>query len=206
MPTTIICSGCQKHLRVPDHAAGKRVKCPSCQIVLQVAADNGAGVPTASLAPDRWTLQTEDGQSFGPVTKLQLDQWFAEGRITAGCHLLQQGAGQWQTASQVYPQLARPAAAQVPDQFPCPHCQNIMANEPSMAGQMASCPFCNQPFRMPGSPVEPATNAADDELQQQLASIAAQEHTRRIQKVREDAEKEARGEDLESQLLRGLFG
>jgi hypothetical protein len=50
-------------------------------------------------------LKTEDGQTFGPVPKKELDEWLSEGRITAECQLLKDGADQWQWASDVYPQL-----------------------------------------------------------------------------------------------------
>ncbi len=55
--------------------------------------------------PDRWYFKTEDGEDYGPVPKAELDQWMDEGRVTADCHVLQDGAEQWQWASDVYPQL-----------------------------------------------------------------------------------------------------
>ncbi len=36
MPIDIFCESCQKKLRVPDTAAGKRIKCPKCQGVISV--------------------------------------------------------------------------------------------------------------------------------------------------------------------------
>ena len=73
--------------------------------------------PKKSL-PDRWYLKAEDSEDYGPVLKAELDQWRDEGRITADCHVLQDGAEQWQWASDVYPELeadeAAPAAAGPP--------------------------------------------------------------------------------------------
>lgn len=47
----------------------------------------------------------------------------------------------------------------------CPHCQGLIASDPNLAGQLASCPFCAKQFLMPemapGTPVaaeaEPVT-------------------------------------------------
>lgn len=125
MPIEITCNSCSKRLRVPDNAAGKRVKCPQCQTVLSVpaagaaptpaAATGGKGVPTpgkaassagkAAAPVENYHLKTEDGQTFGPVPKKELDSWFDEGRITAECQLLKDGSDQWQWATDVYPQL-----------------------------------------------------------------------------------------------------
>src|SRR4051794_30693722 len=46
MPITIACSQCDKKLKVPDNLVGKKVKCPSCQAIIQVpAADEGDAPP-----------------------------------------------------------------------------------------------------------------------------------------------------------------
>jgi hypothetical protein len=110
MPIEISCTSCKKRLRVPDNAAGKRVKCPQCQSVLSVPAA-GAGSSAGQSGGGTWHLKTEDGQTFGPVPKKELDQWLAEGRVTGECQLLKDGADQWQWASDVYPQLSGEAAA-----------------------------------------------------------------------------------------------
>lgn len=127
MPIEISCNSCNKRLRVPDNAAGKRVKCPQCQTVLSVPATGAASspapapvaatkstptpsksapVPGKTAAVEKYHLKTEDGQTFGPVPKKELDSWFAEGRITAECQLLKDGADQWQWATDIYPQLS----------------------------------------------------------------------------------------------------
>lgn len=116
MPIEIQCTNCSKRLRVPDNAAGKRVKCPGCQTVLSVPAAGGniasgsstsaRGGSTAAAKIEKYHLKTEDGQTYGPVPKAELDEWFAEGRITAECQLLVDGGDQWQWATDIYPQLA----------------------------------------------------------------------------------------------------
>lgn len=108
MPIEITCTSCSKRLRVPDNAAGKRVKCPQCQTILSVPAAGGSAVAAGGA---RYHLKTEDGQTFGPVPKGELDEWFGEGRITAECQLLREGADQWQWATDLYPQLEDGAAA-----------------------------------------------------------------------------------------------
>lgn len=107
MPIEIKCSSCEKRLRVPDNAAGKRVRCPQCKSVISVPGPSGSAVTGGSAVGGqaKYHLKTEDGQTFGPVPKSELDEWFAEGRITAECQILRDGAQQWQWASDLYPQL-----------------------------------------------------------------------------------------------------
>ena len=105
MPIEISCNSCSKRLRVPDNAAGKRVKCPGCQTVLSVPAGGGGSAVGSSVGGAKYHLKTEDGQTFGPVPKNELDEWLKEGRITAECQILKDGGEQWQWASDLYPQL-----------------------------------------------------------------------------------------------------
>jgi hypothetical protein len=156
MPIEVFCESCQKKLRVPDTAAGKRIKCPKCQGVISVPAGDAAAVGGAATAPaiptpsrlankssgsinvpklntpaptpkssiklpskavvEQWYVQTEDGQQYGPVTRQELDQWYAEGRVTTDTQLLRDGGEQWQWASDLYPDLApQQPAGGVPD-------------------------------------------------------------------------------------------
>jgi phage FluMu protein Com len=97
VPVEFTCDHCGKRLRVKDESAGKKVKCPGCQNIVQVPKDE-------------WYLKAEDGNDYGPVPKTELDQWFTEGRVTPQCQILQDGWQQWKWATDVYPQLAQPAA------------------------------------------------------------------------------------------------
>lgn len=142
MPIEVYCDSCQKKLRVPDTAAGKRIKCPKCQGVISVPAVANNAAPTVapttpavaskssssisvgkttSTAPksavvksplrEQWHVQTEDGQQYGPVSRQELDQWYADGRITADTQLLKDGGDQWQWATDIYPDLLPPDQA-----------------------------------------------------------------------------------------------
>lgn len=56
MTIDLICSQCQKTLRVPDSAAGKRAKCPACNHVMEVPAsapdtNNPFVIPSGSTNP-----------------------------------------------------------------------------------------------------------------------------------------------------------
>jgi hypothetical protein len=100
MPVEVSCTACGGRFRVPDSAAGKRIKCPKCKAPIEVPR----GVET-------WTLKTDDGAEYGPVPRTELDVWHQEGRITAECQLLKTGAPQWQWASDLYADLAATQAA-----------------------------------------------------------------------------------------------
>jgi len=69
---------------------------------------------TKSPLPDRWYMKAEDEEDYGPVPKAELDEWVQEGRITSDCQILQDGAEQWQWASDVYPELDEPEAETPP--------------------------------------------------------------------------------------------
>lgn len=114
MPIESTCQGCGKRLRVADEHAGKLAKCPQCQAVYTVpqssiAAALGAGAVTAPAGSgsDRWHLKTPEGLTFGPVARVELDRWLAEGRINSQSQILHEGDGQWQWAGQLYPHLAQ---------------------------------------------------------------------------------------------------
>jgi len=38
MPISLVCSNCEKNLKIPDEMAGKKVRCPACKTVLTVPA------------------------------------------------------------------------------------------------------------------------------------------------------------------------
>lgn len=116
MPLQVVCPSCTAKLRAPDTAAGKKTKCPKCQAVIAVPA-NAPQAPAASPGAkkaENWHMQTTDGSQFGPVPRAELDEWFKEGRISADCQLLKDGADQWQWASEIYPSLEQPAQTTPP--------------------------------------------------------------------------------------------
>lgn len=58
-------------------------------------------------ADDLWHLRIEDGRTFGPVPKSELDQWCAENRVTATCFLRRHSDPNWVEAGNVYPHLGK---------------------------------------------------------------------------------------------------
>lgn len=108
----ILCNVCGKKLRVPDDRVGLKARCPNCNTVFVVPHAGGtASTPGASQPQGRWTLKTEQGQTYGPISKAELDSWVAQGRVTSNCQLLQEGSGQWQWARDVYPILGTAGAS-----------------------------------------------------------------------------------------------
>jgi len=116
MPITFSCNSCDKKLRVKDELAGKKVKCPGCATVLHVpaastAAAAGPGSSAGgSSAGGGFYVKTDDGATYGPVSKTELDQWVTEGRLNSESQILREGAAQWQWASDEYPQLDQSAS------------------------------------------------------------------------------------------------
>jgi len=67
--------------------------------------------------PDQWYVQTDDGEQYGPVSKDELHEWIAEGRLDATCQVLCDGWEQWQWAEDVFDELSKteePAAEENP--------------------------------------------------------------------------------------------
>jgi predicted Zn finger-like uncharacterized protein len=123
MPIQVACTSCAGRFRVPDNVAGKKIRCPKCKEVITVPAGDVAEIAPPATAPakaappkpkapaaaaaasDNWSLKTEDGEVYGPVPRAELNDWYAEGRVTVDCQVLREGIGEWQPASDLYPEL-----------------------------------------------------------------------------------------------------
>jgi len=102
MPIETICQRCGAKLRVKDHFAGSKARCPKCKAVYIVPGERPAD---ADL--ERWRLKADDGEIYGPATRSELDEWFAEGRITPTCSIQREGDLEWRAAAAVYPSLLK---------------------------------------------------------------------------------------------------
>ncbi|MEX2027836.1 MAG: hypothetical protein WEH44_11045, partial [Pirellulaceae bacterium] len=114
-----LCGGCGKRLRVGGEHAGKKARCPHCQLVYTVPPQNtvsSAGYEMSLLAPptgESWQVKSPDGLVYGPVSKMELDGWRDAARISHRSQLLPTGGQQWLWATEVYPELT-PAASMTP--------------------------------------------------------------------------------------------
>src|SRR5262245_48638634 len=129
MPIEATCQSCSGQFRLPDSAAGKKIRCPKCKRPLEVPAVKkpAFALPTEETLPptplpqiqspavsappppklpaDEWHLKTADGEEYGPVSRSELDEWFGEGRITSDCRFLGGAGDEWQPAAEICPQL-----------------------------------------------------------------------------------------------------
>lgn len=101
-PIHISCPHCHRDLKVAGATAGKQVRCPRCQRIIRVP-ESAEAVPSG---PPRWLLRTEDGKTFGPVSRDELESWVREGRVSPQCRLSAEKAQQWIWASEMFPELA----------------------------------------------------------------------------------------------------
>ncbi|MEM9944003.1 MAG: hypothetical protein AAF939_20765 [Planctomycetota bacterium] len=122
------CPNCESVLRVPVETAGKRARCPQCQIIVSIpAADleeqtlppRGPIETTKSLGPQVQTIRDKispaspteywvesvAGEVYGPVSKSELDNWAAQGRISAECRIRQTDHSASVAATVIYPEL-----------------------------------------------------------------------------------------------------
>lgn len=98
MEIEVICSGCERTLKVDAEHAGKTVRCPVCEAVTL------AGEVVETGEPKVWRMRTPEGQIFGPVTRTELDDWVTQGRVAHDCQL-QESQADWQKAFEVFPAL-----------------------------------------------------------------------------------------------------
>ena len=60
MPISVACAGCEKKLKVPDTAAGKKIRCPACKAVIAVPEPEPlVEVDDDLVEPDEETAVTE---------------------------------------------------------------------------------------------------------------------------------------------------
>ena len=119
MTVEFTCRDCQTTLRVGDEHIGKKARCPSCGSIQDVVsssqqASDESQSESSSYQGERWLMRTPDGNEYGPVEKIELDQWVREGRISAHCSLRQENQSQWNPASLVFPSLASATSAPSP--------------------------------------------------------------------------------------------
>lgn len=105
------CKSCGCVLRVGDETAGKRARCPECQIINDIPAasapqesifDEPTIAPTSQ--PEQFFIDSVSGKSYGPVNRTQLDEWAAQGRISAQCKIRPVGSAAV-PATTYYPSL-----------------------------------------------------------------------------------------------------
>ena len=65
--------------------------------------------PAPKPAEDKWYLQTEEGEQYGPVDRAEIEAWLADGRIDDTCQLLKDGWEQWKWAEEVFPEVTNAA-------------------------------------------------------------------------------------------------
>lgn len=128
--------------------------------------------PVAKPAIPLWHLKTEEGDIYGPVPRNELDQWAAQGRISADCQLLLDGSDQWQWATDLYPDLEEefeeeepdtPPPAAVPTMPAAAAAKSTPAPEPAKPVEtpkpaIPAKPTASKPTE-PTKPVEPAKPA-----------------------------------------------
>ena len=108
-----ICQGCGRKLRAADEHAGKKARCPQCRTIYTVppAVTPSSFRDSGGTAADAWYLETDGGQTYGPVSRSELDAWFNQDRLTATSRVRQEG-GISQSAIELYPSLAEGMPAQ----------------------------------------------------------------------------------------------
>jgi uncharacterized integral membrane protein len=105
MAIRVTCQSCGRAFESADSQAGKSGKCPKCGELIQVP-----GAPQVRMAKP-WFVITTTGEEYGPITKSKLDSWVAEGRLTAECHVMQEGETKWRQVSDVYPETSAAEAS-----------------------------------------------------------------------------------------------
>lgn len=109
------CYGCGKLLRVADEHAGKQARCPACGSVYAVPLGTNStpsqpelSIATEATQPPRWYMKTPEGQIYGPASRVQLEEWASQGRISGECSVREGENGSWNTAAVLFPAMHAP--------------------------------------------------------------------------------------------------
>jgi hypothetical protein len=104
----IECPHCSAQLRGKPELAGKRVSCPKCgeQVTIPAASKETPAEAAAIATSELWEVRTEDGTIYGPVEKVELDQWVAEDRLDEHCQLRQANSQSWTPIWKTYDRFA----------------------------------------------------------------------------------------------------
>ncbi len=106
------CTTCQSLLCVDEAGSGKRARCPHCKS-LNLIPKTKLDKPAEPPASQQFFIDSVSGSIYGPITKLELDQWVEEGRISGDCVVRASGEKGGQPASRYYPAL-QPSPRQRP--------------------------------------------------------------------------------------------
>jgi hypothetical protein len=93
---------------------GRAAQCPQCQTEYCVPIENGptikVGGPPTNRPPENmdaadWRLRSSQGLIYGPVTRLILDDWCAQGRISPDAQIMSPENDRWRWATAMFPTL-----------------------------------------------------------------------------------------------------
>jgi hypothetical protein len=140
MSIRVTCA-CGKRYQVAAEHAGKKLRCTKCGAITVVPREGASGATPAVAAPSApaatvrvaaipvetvtappppplpaaakvWHVHSHNGQRYGPVPRAELDSWAAQRLLSPQCLVWREGMPQWQAATELYPQLALPAATE----------------------------------------------------------------------------------------------
>jgi hypothetical protein len=79
-------------------------------------------------------MRTPEGQTYGPISWQQVEQWASEGRIASDCQLSSQADGPWEPARHYFPELraatSNPTGPEAPTTYPWASQQHFAAASP----------------------------------------------------------------------------
>jgi hypothetical protein len=122
-------------------------------------------IPGQPVAPERtptesqqFFIESVSGQTFGPVTQSELDQWVLEGRISANCLIRPTGKTQFQPAWVYFPSLGTPASETIEASTSVPEKNPFRAQHPQ-----------KQPASVETNPYTPSTSV--DPFRKQVNTV-----------------------------------
>ncbi|MFT5301673.1 MAG: phage FluMu protein Com [Mariniblastus sp.] len=104
MSIEFTCPHCNSLLRVEDANAGKRARCPNCSVINRIPGERVDTTPVPPVS-QQFFIDSVAGQTYGPVTQQELDQWVEEGRVSADCLIRATGQRDGRSAASYFPQL-----------------------------------------------------------------------------------------------------
>ena len=174
MPIEFNCPQCQCLLKVADQNAGKRARCPQCSSINRIPAQSANSAapatqqqtpqapapstpPTAAAASNpqsgQFYIDSVAGQTYGPVSQTELNNWVNQGRVSANCKIRAVGQSAGQPASTYFPSLAGGGAAgQIPQNPSAGLASQTPANPFAAASVQQSYAATSNPYAATAAP------------------------------------------------------
>lgn len=176
-PIEFICKGCNKLVRTPATAAGKKGKCPHCDAVVRIPRQSTAPRTDSSAKPEAKPSAPESIQFFCPSCQHSVSTpASAAGKMgqCPSCESKFRIPSSTSPAPEAKKKRKRAAIRESPDkpskpaasgsiEFDCKSCGKLVRTPASVAGKKGKCPHCQALMDIPSESTPPKSESESNE-------------------------------------------